>query len=77
MVRAANTGVSAIIDQNGHINSMTGIFTEGYRTGEVIPGSGDSLYLKIGDVGAWLCVLLSAGIAGLAWLKRKVNTNTL
>jgi len=70
MVRAANTGVSAIIDQNGHISSMTSLFTEGYRTGEVIPGSGDSIYLKIGDAGAWLCVLLSAGIAGLAWLKR-------
>jgi apolipoprotein N-acyltransferase len=74
MVRAANTGVSAIIDQNGHISSMTGIFTEGFRTGEVRPGSGDSIYLKIGDAAAWLCVLLTAGIAGLAWLKRKQSS---
>lgn len=71
MVRAANTGVSAIIDQNGHINSMTGLFTEAFRIGEVSPGSGDSIYLQIGDAAAWLCVFLTAGIAGLTWLRRK------
>ena len=71
MVRAANTGVSAIIDQNGHINSMTGLFSEGFRNGEVTPGSGDSIYLKIGDIAAWLCVLLTIGIAAMAWMKRK------
>lgn len=71
MVRAANTGVSAIIDQNGHINSMTGLFSEGFRNGEVTPGSGDSIYLKIGDIAAWLCVLLTIGIAAMAWVKRK------
>ncbi|MBC8019007.1 MAG: apolipoprotein N-acyltransferase [Verrucomicrobia bacterium] len=71
MVRAANTGVSAIIDQNGHISSMTGLFTEGFRTGEIRPGSGDSIYLKIGDAAAWLCVLLTAGIAAATWFRRK------
>jgi apolipoprotein N-acyltransferase len=73
MVRAANTGVSAIIDQNGHIRSMTGLFTEGFRIGEVKPGSGDSIYLKIGDAAAWLCVLLTACIAGLALIRRRHN----
>jgi len=70
LVRAANTGVTAIVDQNGHINTMTGLFVEGYRIGEVKPGSGNSIYLKIGDAGAWLCVLLTAWIAGLAWYRR-------
>ena len=70
LVRAANTGVTAIIDQNGHISSMTRLFTEGFRVGEVRPGSGDSIYLKIGDAAAWLCVLLTAAIALLAWRKR-------
>lgn len=71
MVRAANTGVTAIIDQNGHISTMTGLFTEGFRTGEVRPGTGDSIYLMIGDSAAWICVLLTAGIAAMAWFKRK------
>ncbi|MEI7816837.1 MAG: apolipoprotein N-acyltransferase [Desulfuromonadales bacterium] len=77
LIRAANTGVTAIVDQNGHIRTMTGLFTEAYRTGEIQPGSGQSLYLTIGDAPAWLCVLLTAGIVLLAWRKRKVtNSNS-
>jgi apolipoprotein N-acyltransferase len=71
LIRAANTGVTAIVDQNGHIRTMTGLFEEAYRTGEVQPGSGRSLYLTIGDAPAWLCVLLTAGVALLVWRKRK------
>jgi len=71
LVRAANTGVTAIVDQNGHINTMTGLFTEGFRIGEVRPGSGNSIYLKIGDAGAWLCVFLTAGIVGLTVVRLK------
>jgi apolipoprotein N-acyltransferase len=71
LIRAANTGVTAIVDQNGYIRTMTGLFAEGYRTGEIQPGSGQSLYLTIGDTPAWLCILLTAGVALMAWLKRK------
>ncbi|MDD5285365.1 MAG: apolipoprotein N-acyltransferase [Desulfuromonadaceae bacterium] len=70
LIRAANTGISAIIDQNGHIRSMTALFVEGFRTGEVKPGNGESLYLKIGDAPALLCLLLTAGVAAIAWFKR-------
>jgi len=71
LIRAANTGVTAIIDQNGYIRTMTGLFVEAYRVGEIQPGAGKSLYLTIGDAPAWLCVLLTAGVALLAWIKRK------
>lgn len=71
LIRAANTGVTAIVDQNGHISTMTGLFVEAFRTGEIQPGSGSSLYLTIGDTPAWLCVLLTAGVALLTWIKRK------
>jgi apolipoprotein N-acyltransferase len=71
LVRAANTGVTAIVDQNGYINTMTGLFVEGFRIGEVRPGSGNSIYLKIGDAAAWLCVLLTFGIVVLTWFKLK------
>ena len=74
MIRAANTGVTTIIDQNGHIRNMTGLFVEGIRTGEVRPGTGDSLYLKIGDSAAMLCVVLTVGIAGFSWFRRKQTT---
>jgi len=71
LIRAANTGVTAIVDKNGHISTMTGLFVEGYRTGEIVPGSGESLYLKIGDLPAWLCVILTVGIALWAWIKKR------
>ncbi len=71
LIRAANTGVTAIVDQNGHISTMTGLFVEAFRTGEIQPGSGRSLYLTIGDTPAWFCVLLTAGVALLIWIKRK------
>jgi apolipoprotein N-acyltransferase len=75
LIRAANTGVTAIVDQNGHIRTMTALFVEAYRTGDVQPGSGKSLYLAIGDTPAWLCVLLTAGIALFAWFKRKKSVS--
>jgi apolipoprotein N-acyltransferase len=71
LIRAANTGVTAIVDQNGHIRTMTALFVEAYRTGEIQPGSGKSLYLTIGDAPAWFCLLLTAGVALLVWIKRK------
>lgn len=58
LVRAANTGITAIIDQNGHIKGMTPLFKEAVMTGEVLPGSADSLYLRVGDLFAKSCLLL-------------------
>lgn len=75
LIRAANTGITAIVDKNGHISTMTGLFVEGYRTGEIEPGSGQSLYLTIGDAPALLCLLLTAGVALLAWRKHKTKNN--
>jgi len=73
LVRAANTGITAFVDQNGHIKTMTGLFTEDYRIVTVVPGSGESLYLRIGDLPAWLCILISAGIMGIAWRRRSTT----
>lgn len=75
MIRAANTGITAIIDKNGHIRTMTGLFVEGFRTGEVKPGSGESLYLKIGDTPAWLSVLMTVCVLIYIRLKSKNISN--
>jgi len=75
LIRAANTGITAIVDKNGYISTMTGLFVEGYRTGEIEPGSGQSLYLEIGDAPAMLCLLLTVGVLLLAWRARN-NTPT-
>lgn len=66
LVRAANTGITAIIDQNGHIKGMTPLFKEAVMTGEVSPGSADSIYLKIGDLFAQGSLL----VVGIILLQR-------
>ncbi|HZV81002.1 MAG TPA: apolipoprotein N-acyltransferase, partial [Geobacteraceae bacterium] len=62
LVRAANTGITAIIDSRGHIVRMTGLFHEALLTGEVRTGSRLTFYTRYGDLFAWICVL--AAVAG-------------
>jgi len=59
LIRAANTGITSIIDQNGHIKGMTSLFKEAVMLGEVPPGTADSPYLSIGDLFAQACLGLT------------------
>jgi apolipoprotein N-acyltransferase len=63
LVRAANTGITAIIDKHGSINRSTGLFEEAFLNGEVRPGPGGSFYTRFGDVFALLCLAVSLVIA--------------
>jgi len=70
LIRAANTGISAIIDSRGHIHGMTQLFKETYLTGEVRMGEGGSVYTRFGDIFAGLCMALSAILIVLAFRKK-------
>lgn len=70
LVRAANTGISAIIDNKGHIRVMTQLFKEATLTGEVQLGEGATFYTRYGDIFAELCLALSAVIALLSFRKK-------
>jgi apolipoprotein N-acyltransferase len=69
LVRAANTGISAIIDEKGHISQATPLFKEDYCAGEVILGTGGTIYTRIGDVFALLCLGVSLGLTFFAFRK--------
>jgi apolipoprotein N-acyltransferase len=56
LVRAANTGISSIIDAKGHIRGMTPLFQEAFLSGEVRFGEGNTFYNRYGDLFAWLCL---------------------
>lgn len=71
LVRAANTGITAIIDSKGHIRGMTQLFKEAYLTGEIRPGEGETFYTRYGDVFAVLCLVFSAVIIMLAFRKKR------
>lgn len=71
LLRAANTGITSIIDQNGHIKGMTSLFKEAIMVGEVSAGTADAPYLRIGDLFARGCLGLTVLILLVQWLRRK------
>ncbi|MCZ6781736.1 MAG: apolipoprotein N-acyltransferase [Proteobacteria bacterium] len=57
-VRAANTGISAIIDATGEVREQTPIFERHWIAADVPlrrPADGSTLYVRFGDVFAWSC----------------------
>jgi len=63
LVRAANTGISAVIDSKGHIRGMTRLFEEATLQGQVRRGEGGSFYSRHGDLFALVCLALSGALA--------------
>ena len=69
MLRAANTGISALIDPDGRVAQRAKQFEQEVLRGEVEPRRGWTPYQRWGDLPLWL---LSAGVlGGLYWLRRR------
>jgi apolipoprotein N-acyltransferase len=71
LVRAANTGITSIIDSRGHIRSMTQIFKEACISGEVRLGEKVTLYTRVGDLFALICLAGALLITVLSFRKKK------
>lgn len=56
LVRAANTGISSVIDSRGHIRGMTPLFEQATLGGEVRLGGTRSFYNRYGDLFAFFCL---------------------
>jgi apolipoprotein N-acyltransferase len=61
LIRAANTGVTAIIAPTGEILRQTPIFTEAVLTGTIRLRQGHTPYARYGDVVAWSCLVFLVG----------------
>jgi apolipoprotein N-acyltransferase len=59
MVRAANTGISAIVDPYGRIVARTSLMRAAVLLGSVRPLAGRTPYARCGDLFAWGCVILT------------------
>jgi apolipoprotein N-acyltransferase len=71
MLRATNTGVTAIVDPLGNVVESLPRFTEGILSGEVRGHVGATPYVKLGNIPVVLgCVAL---LAGLVLLRRRVG----
>lgn len=58
VVRAASTGISAIIDPYGRVMSQAGLFTQRVLFGTIKPLKGVTLYTRSGDYFAYLSALV-------------------
>ncbi|HWU69153.1 MAG TPA: apolipoprotein N-acyltransferase, partial [Stenotrophobium sp.] len=63
VLRASNTGVSAIIDANGRLQAQTGFFTQEILRGEAQPRSGETPYVRWGDRPLWVLSVILIGLA--------------
>lgn len=66
LVRAANTGISAVVDPRGRVLARTGLFEPAALVLDVPFVATTTLYTRIGDVFAWLCVVVAVGALLLA-----------
>ena len=75
LVRAANTGVTAVIAPSGEILAQTDIFTEATLLGTIRLRQGETPYSRYGDVLAWICMVFliayAAALARCAWRVRE------
>ena len=72
--RAANTGVSAIIDSRGRVREQTRIFERGLLVADVPlrPAPlGGSFYTRHGDVFAAACWIGSVWLGAVAWRRSR------
>lgn len=65
VVRAANSGISAIIDSSGRVQTKTKLFQYKYLAGRVSPSNETTFYTKYGDIFALLSVLISIIFIGV------------
>jgi apolipoprotein N-acyltransferase len=65
MLRATNTGVTALIDPKGVITAKAPLFRKSVLTGEIVPMGGRTPYVVWGDAPAVVGVM--ALLAGLGW----------
>jgi apolipoprotein N-acyltransferase len=72
MVRAANTGISAVIDPLGRIVESLPLGTEGLLTTRLPRPVGSPVYARVGDVPAAMIL----AIALLAVIRRRLQPNT-
>ena len=75
LIRAANTGVTAVIAPSGEILAQTDIFTEATLHGTIRLRQGETPYSRYGDVLAWICLVFliayAAALARCAWRVRE------
>ena len=75
LVRAANTGISGIVDPYGRVVARTELFETGVITGDVRWISQKTMYARIGDLMAWISLAVMAVVAFAALRPRRLSNS--
>jgi apolipoprotein N-acyltransferase len=70
LVRAANTGISAVVDTRGRLLARTGLFERTVLVHEVPMVTGTTFYARYGDVFAWACLGASVALTASLSFRR-------
>jgi len=73
LVRAANTGFSAVISPDGQIRAQTPLYKTTLLVEDLAWPQVNSFYTRYGDVFVYLCALTAVGMLGYGYY-RKINT---
>jgi apolipoprotein N-acyltransferase len=74
LVRAANTGISGVVDPYGRVVARSALFETAVLTEDVRLLTGLTFYGRTGDLLAYLCLVLTVTAVGAAW---RVRTKAL
>ncbi|MFQ5352504.1 MAG: apolipoprotein N-acyltransferase [Candidatus Binatia bacterium] len=72
LLRATNTGISAVIDSSGRVGFDTDLFVQSVVVTDIRMSPSRSVYLVVGDLFAWLCVGATILLLGLRLGRRRV-----
>ena len=74
VVRAANTGISAIIDDRGDVLEQSALFEDSVIVADVpiLQDRRPTFYARFGDVFAWICVVLASGILARGMIENRL-----
>jgi apolipoprotein N-acyltransferase len=67
LVRAANTGISGVVDPYGRVLARSALFETAAMTQEVRLLDGHTVYGRIGDLLAYMCLVLTLTGVAVAW----------
>ena len=71
LVRAANTGITAVVDPRGRIVERTELFQPATLVRPVAFVPGTTFYARHGDVFAWACLAAAAGVTAATGRRRR------
>jgi len=71
LVRAANTGISAVVDPRGRVVEKTRLFEPAVLVREVAWVPGGTFYTRHGDVFAWGCLGAAVAFTASTWRRRR------